>query len=55
MNYNGIFCEKGKLIESDKAFDYAIERILQGTEEEKSEFVDWYFSGNWIKENEGEL
>lgn len=32
------------------AFDFAIERILGGTEEEKEEFIEWFYSGNWIKE-----
>jgi len=55
MNYKGMFCEKGIIVEGTCAFDYAIERLINGTEEEKQEFQDWYFSGNWVKKNEGEL
>lgn len=33
------------------AYEYAIERISQGTEEERKEFVEWFYSGNWIRED----
>lgn len=36
------------------AYQYALERCLNGTEKEKKEFremmVEWFYSGNWIKE-----
>jgi len=52
MNYKGICCEKGITVEGTCSFDYAIQRILQGTAAEKEEFKEWYFSGNWIEEEE---
>ena len=53
--YKGILKETGITVNEDKAFNYAIHRLLDGTEEEKAEFKEWFYSGNWIKENEGEL
>jgi len=47
--YKGIGPEQGKYIESKQAFVYALERVINGTDEEKQGFVDWYFSGNWIE------
>lgn len=36
------------------AYQYAFERCINGTAEEKKEFeemlVDWFYSGNWVKE-----
>ncbi len=53
--YIGIGLESGNFIPADKAYEYALERSLHGTEEEVAEFremlVEWYFSGNWIKED----
>ena len=38
----------------NEAYEYAIDRCLNGTEEEQKEFremlVEWFYSGNWIKE-----
>lgn len=35
------------------AFEYAFERCLKGTEQDKAEFreflVDWFYSGNWVR------
>ena len=51
--YLGIGPEEDKFVPSDRVYDYALERCLDGTPEEQAEFkemlVDWYFSGNWIK------
>lgn len=37
-----------------EAFEYALERCLNGTEQDQKEFkemlVEWFYSGNWIKE-----
>lgn len=49
MAYVGICKESGIVVSSESAFLYALERIAQGTPEEKQEFVDWYYSGNWVK------
>jgi len=53
--YKGICKEKGNSVDEESAFNYAILRILQGTEKEKSEFVEWFYSGDWIKEEEEDL
>ena len=53
--YVGVGPEYGNYIPMDKAYEYALERSLLGTEKEVAEFremlVEWYFSGNWIKED----
>lgn len=36
-------------VADEDSYDYAIERITYGTDEEKQEFVEWFYSGNWIK------
>lgn len=41
-------------VAEEDAFRYALERCLNGTEEEQKEFkemlVEWFYSGNWVKE-----
>ena len=36
------------------AYEYALDRCMNGTEEEQKEFkdmlVEWFYSGNWVKE-----
>lgn len=48
--------EEGRIVEEEQAFDYALERSLHGTEEDQEEFremlVEWFYSGNWIEEEE---
>ena len=39
----------GIFVPEEGAFDYAMERVSQD-EDLKREFVDWFYSGNWIKE-----
>ena len=45
----------GNFVPEDDAFDYALERCLHGTEEGKREFkemlIEWFYSGNWVKED----
>ena len=51
----GICKERGNVIDENFCFGYAIDRILSN-KEEKREFIEWYYSGNWIKINkEGEF
>lgn len=54
MNYVGFGPEKGHVVPEDKAFDYALERCLRGTIQDQEDFrdvlVEWFYSGNWIKE-----
>ena len=49
MHYRGILSENGNVIEEKDAFEYALQRVME-SEEEKAEFVEWFFSGNWIRE-----
>lgn len=42
----------GVFVQKKDAYDYAMERISHGTEQEKQEFVEWFYSGNWIKEGQ---
>lgn len=39
----------GVFVSDEDAFDYALERISQD-DDLKQEFVEWFYSGNWIKE-----
>lgn len=45
----------GNFVPEENAFDYALERCLHGTEYDKREFkemlVEWFYSGNWVKED----
>lgn len=50
--YKGIMGNTGIVIEESEAFEYALENIK--TDELKEEFVEWFFSGNWIKEPEND-
>ena len=58
MPYVGFGPEEGITVEEDQAYQYALERCLNGTIEEQLEFgemlVEWYFSGNWVKEDQDE-
>ncbi len=57
--YEGICTEAGKVVESDYAFEYAMRNCgielspdaetAPEFEEFKEAFVDWYFSGEWMK------
>ena len=41
-------------VSDEDAYDYAFDRCMNGTEEEQKEFkemlVEWFYSGNWVKE-----
>lgn len=54
--YVGIGPEAGTFVPKEKAFDYALGRCLSGLPDEQEEFremlVEWYYSGNWIEEDE---
>lgn len=52
--YEGIGPEKDTVVSEDVAFSYALERVRNGDKEEQKEFVEWYYSGNWIKKEEKE-
>lgn len=52
--YLGIGPENGTFVPVDRAYNYALERCLGGTKEDQEEFqemlVEWFYSGNWIRE-----
>lgn len=54
--YIGIGPEKDKVVTEDQAFDYALESSLHGTLQDQRDFrellVEWFYSGNWIKEDD---
>lgn len=41
----------GIFVSEEDALEYALERVRNGSEEEKQEFVEWFYSDNWIKED----
>lgn len=42
-------------VPKEDAYEYALDRCLNGSEEDRMEFkamlVEWFYSGNWIKED----
>ena len=49
-SYIGCFgTERGVVVPEEQAFDYAKNHLDELSEEDKQEFVDWFFSGNFIK------
>lgn len=44
--------EVTRVDESD-AFDYALQ-CVQNNDEDRKEFVEWFFSGNWMEVEEDE-
>ena len=44
----------GVFVPVKDAYDYALEHCLYGSEQEQRDFkeflIEWFFSGNWIKE-----
>ena len=51
--YVGINTERGNVVSESEAFDYALEKVKE-SEEIRSEFEEWFFSGDWIKTEEDE-
>ena len=47
--YVGIQKEEGKIVNLCDALYYALWRVLS-SDEEMEEFVEWFYSGNWIYE-----
>lgn len=50
--YIGFGKEKGIEIEESDAFKYALKRISKN-EDERKEFIEWFYSGNFIKLEDG--
>ena len=54
MYYLGICKEKGILVPEEYSFGFALERILNNNKD-KREFTEWFYSGDWLKiENGGD-
>ncbi len=47
--YRGVGPEEGIFVAEEDAFEYALERI-SFDKDAKKELVEWFYSGNWIKE-----
>lgn len=53
--YEGMGPENGIFIPMEDAFEYAIDRCINGPDREEFEkefketLVEWFYSGNWIK------
>lgn len=52
VGYEGMSCENNKFIPVEDAFQYALERVSRN-EQDKNEFIEWFFSGNWVEVREG--
>lgn len=52
--YVGINTERGNVVSADDAVDYALEKVKE-SEEIRSEFEEWFYSGDWIKMEDEEL
>lgn len=52
--YRGIGPELGICVKAEDAFSYAFSRCLNGPDKEefREMLVEWFYSGNWIKEEE---
>ncbi|WP_162858234.1 hypothetical protein [Mediterraneibacter massiliensis] len=52
--YIGIGPERGTEVSEEQAYEYALGRCLHGSLQDQQEFkemlVEWFYSGNWIKE-----
>lgn len=49
MFYEGICSERGKTVPEEKAFEYALRRVSSMKGTDKQEFIEWFYSGNWVK------
>lgn len=47
--YVGICENRGKTVSDTHALGYAVNQIMTDEKEQK-EFLEWFYSGNWIKE-----
>lgn len=54
--YKGIMGNTGTVVDENDAFEYAMDNITRSElkEEFGDEIIDWFFSGNWIKEPEND-
>ena len=52
--YMGLNANSGINVSGDEAFEYAKEHLDEMSDEDKSDFVEWFFSGDWLLKN-GEM
>lgn len=50
MQYIGIGPERGKIVDSENAYDYAKAHLDDMSQEDKDTFIAFFFSGNWLEE-----
>lgn len=50
MQYIGIGPERGKIVSGADAYGYAKDHLDEMPERDKKLFVEFFFSGNWVKE-----
>ena len=50
--YRGILEERGKVVEESEAYEYAKDHLDEMPDKDKQLFVDFFFSGSCIKEND---
>ena len=48
--YVGIMNNTGLIVPEEEAFEYAKNHLDEMNERDKQEFVEWFFSGDFIKE-----
>lgn len=53
MYYKGIFTERGTDIPEKQCLEYALSRV-KNNNEDKKDFIEWFYSGNWIKIEDGD-
>lgn len=53
LYYKGIFTEKGINIPEEHCFEYALDRVTKN-KADRNEFIEWFYSGNWIKIENGD-
>lgn len=53
MYYIGICKERNILIKGEFCLAYAVDRVLTNPDDQK-EFIEWFYSGNWIKIEKGD-
>lgn len=52
--YAGLGEDLGTFVPEEDAYRYAMERV-QWSEEFQKEFVEWFYSGDWVPEEREEL
>lgn len=56
MKYIGIGPEMGNKVNSEDAYEYALDRCLNGPDQEefRTMLVEWFYSGNWKEAPDGQ-